>query len=407
MLKAFLFFLTAFVGCLLFFLLHFKFKKSSVLINRYLKLTLINIVIRYALYGVIQFVDLEIVTVFSKLGELFSLNIIPCCFLYFREIVKQEKWMPQDINHFIAPNVILVLSIITFGLHDTSNLKIGFVCFNMIATSGLLAYYIIIIFKLVKNHLSKNRNSVSSVQSKAIKHWLLFFSVLLFLIALRVVIGFGFRISTNVFDPKNMELVWVSAILWLAIFVRIIISPEILYGFNLQNPAQQTINQYQVKNEIVEIKVKEKVKENESNKETDTDLGLNCWNSKPIKDIANPNDIKLYSNIESKLTDYFKRIDAVFLQYEVVCKNDFDLEMLASMVKIPISHVKFMFKYCSPISFINYRKKCQINFATILIKSGYLKRNTLDSLSKYVGFSSYTPFYYAFKEIIGISPQDF
>jgi AraC-like DNA-binding protein len=123
--------------------------------------------------------------------------------------------------------------------------------------------------------------------------------------------------------------------------------------------------------------------------------------------MINPNDIKLFINIEDKLSDYFKKIDNVFSQYEVVCKNDFDLEMLASMVKIPISHVKFIFKYCSQLSFINYRKKIQINFATILIKSGYLKRNTLDSLSKYVGFSSYTPFYYAFKEIIGISPQEF
>jgi AraC-like DNA-binding protein len=405
MLKAFLFFLTAFVGCLLFFLLQFKFKKSSVLINRYLKLTIINIIIRYALYGVSHFYDFEIISIFSKLGELFSLNIVPCCFLYFREVLKQEKWMPKDIYHFIAPNVILVLSIITYGLNKNSNLKIGFIYSNMLATCWLFFYYIIVIIGLLRNNLSQVVHSENTVKPKAIKYWILFLTVILFLISVRVMIGFYLRISADVFDSRNIELIWVSAILWLLLFTRIIISPEILYGFNVQIPIQQTINQYQVNNDIVEIKVKEKEKENE--KEANKELNFNRWSNHPFKEINNPNDIKLFSNIEDKLSDYFKKIDNVFSQYEVVCKNDFDLEMLASMVKIPISHVKFIFKYCSQLSFINYRKKIQINFATILIKSGYLKRNTLDSLSKYVGFSSYTPFYYAFKEIIGISPQEF
>jgi AraC-like DNA-binding protein len=404
MLKAFLFFLTAFVGCLLFFLLQFKFKKSSVLINRYLKLTIINIIIRYALYGFSQFYDFEIISIFSKLGELFSLNIVPCCFLYFREVLKQEKWKPKDIYHFIAPNVILVLSIITYGLNNNSNLKIGFIYFNMLATCGLLLNYIIIIINLLKNNLSQVVHSKNTVKPKAIKYWILFLTIMLFLISIRVMFGFYLRISSNVFDARNMELIWVSSLFWLAIFTRIIISPEILYGFNTQIPQQQIINQYQVNNDIVEIKAKE---DKEIENEKRENLIFNTWSNSPIKEMINPNDIKLFTNIEDKLSDYFKKIDNVFSQYEVVCKNDFDLEMLASMVKIPISHVKFIFKYCSQLSFINYRKKIQINFATILIKSGYLKRNTLDSLSKYVGFSSYTPFYYAFKEIIGISPQEF
>jgi AraC-like DNA-binding protein len=404
MLKAFLFFLTAFVGCLLFFLLQFKFKKSSVLINRYLKLTIINIIIRYALYGFSQFYDFEIISIFSKLGELFSLNIVPCCFLYFREVLKQEKWKPKDIYHFIAPNVILVLSIITFGLNNNSNLKIGFIYFNMLATCGLLLNYIIVIINLLKNNLSQVVHSKNTVKPKAIKYWILFLTIMLFLISIRVMFGFYLRISSNVFDARNMELIWVSSLFWLAIFTRIIISPEILYGFNTQIPQQQIINQYQVNNDIVEIKAKE---DKEIENEKRENLIFNTWSNSPIKEMINPNDIKLFTNIEDKLSDYFKKIDNVFSQYEVVCKNDFDLEMLASMVKIPISHVKFIFKYCSQLSFINYRKKIQINFATILIKSGYLKRNTLDSLSKYVGFSSYTPFYYAFKEIIGISPQEF
>ena len=45
--------------------------------------------------------------------------------------------------------------------------------------------------------------------------------------------------------------------------------------------------------------------------------------------------------------------------------------------------------------------------AVALIEEGYLKTNTLDSLSKKVGFNTYNSFFMGFKEITGKAPQNY
>jgi YesN/AraC family two-component response regulator len=66
-----------------------------------------------------------------------------------------------------------------------------------------------------------------------------------------------------------------------------------------------------------------------------------------------------------------------------------------------------MFKYHSEISFTDFRKKERIKDAIALIDEGYLKTNTLESLSKTVGFNTYNSFFKGFKEITGKAPQNY
>jgi AraC-like DNA-binding protein len=42
-----------------------------------------------------------------------------------------------------------------------------------------------------------------------------------------------------------------------------------------------------------------------------------------------------------------------------------------------------------------------------MIESGFLAKNTIESLAKDVGFASYSPFYKAFKKIHGIGPTEY
>ena len=80
---------------------------------------------------------------------------------------------------------------------------------------------------------------------------------------------------------------------------------------------------------------------------------------------------------------------------------------LALKTKIPISHLSFIFKYHSDISFSNYRKMSRILDAVTLIEEGFLKTNTLDALSEKVGFNTYNSFYIGFKEITSKTPQNY
>jgi AraC-like DNA-binding protein len=80
---------------------------------------------------------------------------------------------------------------------------------------------------------------------------------------------------------------------------------------------------------------------------------------------------------------------------------------LALKTKIPISHLSFIFKYHSDISFSSYRKMARILDAVSLIEEGFLKTNTLDALSEKVGFNTYNSFYIGFKEITSKTPQNY
>ena len=58
-------------------------------------------------------------------------------------------------------------------------------------------------------------------------------------------------------------------------------------------------------------------------------------------------------------------------------------------------------------AFSEYKKTIRIQDAIKLIDEDYLKENTLESLSKKIGFTSYNPFFTSFKEITGTSPIEY
>jgi AraC-like DNA-binding protein len=80
---------------------------------------------------------------------------------------------------------------------------------------------------------------------------------------------------------------------------------------------------------------------------------------------------------------------------------------LANYLNIPKSHLIYVFKYHSNISFIDFKKIIRIQKSTLLISEGYLKVNTFESLAAEVGFSTYSAFFKSFKSIIGVSPQEY
>ena len=78
---------------------------------------------------------------------------------------------------------------------------------------------------------------------------------------------------------------------------------------------------------------------------------------------------------------------------------------MSAKLEIPKSHLNFIFKYHSKVSFTEFKKIIRVYDSIELIDAHYLKANTLDSLASKVGFSSYNPFFTSFKEVTGITPQ--
>jgi AraC-like DNA-binding protein len=107
------------------------------------------------------------------------------------------------------------------------------------------------------------------------------------------------------------------------------------------------------------------------------------------------------------LMKYLHLIEALSFQSEAFRNPDYSLNDISTALNIPISHVNFIFKYHCIESFSDYKKIVRIHDATKLIENGYLNNNKIEILATYVGFTSYNTFNLAFKNITGVTTQEY
>jgi AraC-like DNA-binding protein len=91
----------------------------------------------------------------------------------------------------------------------------------------------------------------------------------------------------------------------------------------------------------------------------------------------------------------------------LIVKNpDMNATAFAEKLNIPRTYLQYFFKYHSDISFVQYRSKIRVDYAIEKMQDDYLSKNTMDALAKECGFSSYNPFYAAFKMEMGAGPSE-
>lgn len=131
------------------------------------------------------------------------------------------------------------------------------------------------------------------------------------------------------------------------------------------------------------------------------------WKKEIGYKITNSQDLQLEKKINDLLEGYMATLDDLKISSKVLRDSSITLRDLAYRLNIPVSHLTFLFKYYSKVSFSEYKKVVRIQDALQLINQGYLKNNTFDSLAREVGFASYNPFFTGFKEIVGLTPQEY
>jgi AraC-like DNA-binding protein len=216
-------------------------------------------------------------------------------------------------------------------------------------------------------------------QNKLIKNWTIFLYVCFLLLLLtRVITSF---ISKNPGSFSNNHL-WIPALIWSCVFVSIISTPEILYGYNFLNKTIDAANEKVVLNSV--------------------------WHLKgTVTPITIERDKKIGEKVKNLLLEYLHQIEELSFHTHAFRNPDLSLDDIAVALNIPISHINFIFKYQCNESFTDYKKIVRIHDATRLIESGYLKENKIETLSAKVGFSSYNTFIAAFKTITGVTTQEY
>jgi AraC-like DNA-binding protein len=165
------------------------------------------------------------------------------------------------------------------------------------------------------------------------------------------------------------------------LFILILSNPEILYGYSYL--------------------------QTELSKNNSDSISNNYWNIHSKIQINNNQDQLLKEKISSKIERYLSELNTLLYKNSYFKNPKFSMKDLSLVLNIPISHLKYIFKYHSKLSFSDYKKISRIQNSLELIKNNYLATNTLESLSKEVGFSSYNPFFTCFKDVVGKSPHQY
>ena len=378
MLSSVIVFFTGILGLVLFIIILNQYKSNKIF-NIYFALLVLLVSIRYTIIGIKNLTkDVFINETYKKTDVLFIVTV-PIIYLYFKNLIKsQRKFVTADLFHFITP--ILFIIEIKFRIIELAfGVKKDFGLLNIFIL--ILVFYNFLTFLLLKNNVWNKKGSLEIMvnQNSLIKRWSVYVYVCMNLMMLRLFISLYLEMHSNsVISGQNF--VWASALVWIIIFIKLLTSRNILYGYAFLNNEKG--------------KIGNKVK-------------TSHWKFNENKKITNIQDIQLNLKINGIVKQYLNNVDLAIENNNYFRDSTFSLNDLALKLNIPKSHLTFIYKYHSKISFSDFKKISRINDAVNLIDNDYLKTNTFDSLSKFVGFSSYNPFFTSFKDVIGKAPQEY
>ena len=371
---------TGLLGFVTLFIILFGYKTNRI-INIYIALIIFFSSFRLLVIGLNELITNSYLNYIIHHNNIFFIFLAPFFFLYFKNLITSQKnFVVKDIFHFIIPTLFILGSrfpIIEFVL-STDKHYILFYLFILY----IIVYDILIFFKLNKNIWHKKGYlEIVIKQNSLIRKWSIYLYIALNLILIRLIISLFLEKKLDTFI-SGQYAIWLTSIVWVVIFIKILTSPEILYGYSLLYKKSKENKNY-ITTKISHWKVISKVK------------------------ITNVQDLQLKAKINQNIGKYIEEIESASDNNNYFRNSKFSLTDFALKLNIPKSHLTYLFKYHSKISFSDYKKIARIEDALHLIQADYLKTNTFDSLAKEVGFSSYNPFFTSFKDIVGKPPQEY
>lgn len=354
-------------------------QRHSPFINKYLIFLVLNTSFRY-IFHLIHSVNPSILP-FKLLLIVDSTLLIstPFFYLYFEDLVFEEKYTKKKLLHFIAPFILIIIIAISNLVAQQTHLFLVRI-FILTGIVSVLFYLVLGFILLYKNvWFRKSDIKIVQEQNKLIRNWTLFIYITFSVITL---FRFFMIVIYKGTIGYNNDIIWVPALAWTFIFLKFILTPEIQYGYDFLNQ-----NIEKATNQLVLPKL---------------------WDTiKPIQEITLSRDLKLAEKINVHLGEYIHQIEEAAFHSHLFRNPDLTIDKMAIHLKIPSSHLGFVFKYHCKETFPDFRKIVRIHDAIKLLENSYLKTNTIESLAAEVGFVTYNTFHVAFKSITGLTTQEY
>ena len=380
MFSTIIFFITAAIGLLCTALIFGKNNNQEYsLINKYLLIIIIINALRFLFHGLS---DTYTVIEFRKLATILDISmglVMPCYYLYLQNIVFEKKFEVSNLFHFITPFLIGGL-FITIAYASADKVVLYRKLFFIICLLFYLIYSAIAFLMLYK-YVWNRKSDINTIQKQnnLIKNWSIFVYVsFLLMFLIRAISGIT---SRNPGNFSNSHL-WMLALVWIGIFIKIILTPEILYGYNFLNKTIDTASERLAISSVWDFEGK-------------------------MLPVTTERDRKLGEKMKPLLLEYLHQIEEFSFHTQSFRNPNLTSEDVAVVLKIPISHMQFILKFHCNESFSDYKKIVRIHDATKLLEDGYLNEHKVETLSTTVGFSSYNTFSVAFKNITGVTTQEY
>lgn len=369
--------LVGLLGFIVVFLLIFSYKSNKI-VNGYLAVVIIIASTR-SIAGVSELLQYSFFKTNQSAFNSIALVGIPCLYLYFKVIIENIKgFETKNLFHFIYPIALYLYFEVPYQKETFHHPNI-ITIIKLSVVFFIFFYFIKMLIIYYRGLYSNKSKSISKENYSATKKWLDFLFIIITFIVLRLLIVLAFEIFTfRNFSGYTSSII--QSILLIILFLKILLSPEILYGY------PKLIKQVALYNEGKEINPL-------------------IWKSK-TDTITNIQESKLKSQLVNKVDLYILSIDN-FVREENPFRNpSYSINDLSAKLNIPASHLSFIFKYHCKMSFVEYKNYSKIKDSLNLINENFLESKTLDYLAYKVGFKSYNNFYISFKKHTNYAPKE-
>lgn len=308
--------------------------------------------------------------------KILLLAIFPLFYLYFREVVTDDtRFYPRNLLHFIFPIVIYAIN---FLAHQFNAFEFYLKTINFALVTIIAFNYILLSFLLLRNQLWSKKATIHIRHYQLIRNWTIYFYSLALFVFLRLLMSFTYELIYSKEISGNQWSFSFAALFWLFIFVKVLLSPQILFGMPRLIYRNKT---YATSSVLIQP----------------------FWE---VNDEIVHSDSIDGEQLDFKVLDLISDVDYYAVRAKLFRNKYFSVADLATEVGVPVTHIEYLFNYHSSISFDEYKTHLRIQDALHLIRDGFLKTRSESELAALVGFSSVSVFSDAFFAAVGKNPSD-
>jgi AraC-like DNA-binding protein len=294
----------------------------------------------------------------------FALFFIPIFLFFFKESIHKKRTSLRDLSHLLAPLILILLKKVDLIPNQIS--RVVFFLYSLL-------YWVIILLEIIKYY----KSTLMKYSFNAISfRWLIliFFNLSLIMFFVNYMVVYW---DLNKSDISLSNFYRGSSVLWAIALVYLFYNPIIIYGRNY------LLNQLSIRGRL-----------------------YNPWSYKSLIKL-DTKELGLYKKIKRIIPELMYKTKILEKDIGFLETKDKDLKLLSSKLNIPNTHLKVLFKYHCRLSLHEYFNMLKIFYSIELIRQGFLKDQTIDSLSNKCFFDSRITFYNNFKKFTGISPSEF